>query len=206
MSVVDSPAISVAPPSAATSRMRREFGSRRGWALHGFWSAALRLGVLRSCLRVDWARVQRLVFVCRGNICRSPYAARRARQSGMRAYSCGLDVASHAAVPSPAEKIARRRGLDLSKHCPRTLGQMRAEPGDLFIPVEPGQLRPVRAHARSAGAQVTLLGLWSTPRRIHLTDPYGLDEEYFNRCFMLIDSAVACMSAKLSEAQRGNCR
>jgi len=205
MSVINSPPISAAPPSAATGRVRCEFGSRRGWALHRFWSAALRLGFLRSCQRVDWARVQRLVFVCRGNICRSPYAARRARQSGMRAYSCGLDVAGHAAVHPTAEIVARRRGLDLSKHHPRTLGQMRAERGDLFIPVEPGQLSPVRAHARSTGAQVTLLGLWSTPQRIHLTDPYGLDEEYFNLCFMLIDSAVACMSAKLSEAQLGNC-
>jgi hypothetical protein len=59
-------------------------------------------------------------------------------------------------------------------------------------------LRYLRLFAELAGAQTTLLGLWSTPPRPHLTDPYGGSVDYFNRCFMIIDSAVV----RLGEMQR----
>jgi len=189
---------SEAQPTPASSFVA-EYGRRRGWLANLTWSAALRIGALRQPRHVDWTCVQRFVFVCRGNICRSPYAARRARAAGLRAFSCGLHIGENTTVDPTAAMVARRRGLDLSSHQPRALMRMRVEPCDLLIAMEPAHLRPLRPIARRAGAQLTLIGLWSTPRRVCLTDPYGLCEEYFNRCFMLIDSAVAGMSAALTE-------
>jgi hypothetical protein len=52
--------------------------------------------------------------------------------------------------------------------------------------MEPAQL-PALA---KLGAQATLLGLWATPPRPHLEDPYGLCAAYFDTCFEVIDSAV----------------
>jgi protein-tyrosine phosphatase len=178
--------------------LRQEYGSLRGWTRHLAWSASLRIGFLQYYRRLDWSRVRRFVFVCHGNICRSPYAARRARASGLHATSCGLDIGDNDAIHPVAADIAWRRGLDLRRHRPRGLAAIHAAPEDLFVATEPGQLRYLRLFAELAGAQTTLLGLWSTPPRPHLTDPYGGSVDYFNRCFMIIDSAVV----RLGEMQR----
>jgi protein-tyrosine phosphatase len=191
--------LAASAPSAA--RVPAEYGSRRGWALHHASLLARCLGAFYREQRVDFTAVQQLIFVCRGNICRSPYAARRARAASMRAFSCGLDIGANNAVDPLAAEIARRRGLNLDAHHPRGLDQIRISSGDLIVAMEPAHLRRLRGPVRKAGAQLTLLGLWSTPLRPCLADPFGLSEEYCNRCFMLIDAAIAGLSTALSEAK-----
>ncbi|HRX86058.1 MAG TPA: hypothetical protein P5572_13645 [Phycisphaerae bacterium] len=191
--LVEAPAVE---PCAA------EFGTRRGRLQHHIFSLALRCGAFRRERRIDWSRVQQFIFVCRGNICRSPYAARRARVAGLRAFSCGLHIGDNVAIDPMAAMIARSRGLDLHQHVPRDIQQIRVNTGDLLVAMEPAHLQPLRKIIRNAGAQATLLGLWSTPRRPCLTDPYGLCEAYFNRCFMLIDSGIAGLAAAYTEARR----
>ncbi|MCB9849912.1 MAG: hypothetical protein H6817_04330 [Phycisphaerales bacterium] len=188
--------------TANTAALRDEYGSRRGWAIDRAWTIAAKFGALRACSKIDWRRVRQFVFVCRGNICRSPYAARRAKAAGFVATSCGLHIGNNTAVDPMAVAVARRRGLDLANHQPRALARMRPADDDLLIATEPNQLAALRQSAAESAAQVTLLGWWSTPRRLHLTDPYGLSEEYFNRCYMLIDSAIVGMCAAHAEAQR----
>jgi protein-tyrosine-phosphatase len=109
-------------------------------------------------------------------------------------------VGGNTTIDPTAAMVARRRGLDLERHQPRAIASAHVESADLLVAMEPAQLSMVHALARTRGAQSTLLGLWSMPRRVCLTDPFGLHEEYFNRCFMLIDSAIARMSAELTEA------
>ena len=52
-------------------------------------------------------------------------------------------------------------------------------------------------YAAEPEVQVTLLGLWSRPRRAHLHDPHTLSAAYFRTCFDLIDTAVAALLTKV---------
>lgn len=200
--VIAQPAANDTPANPFANALRDEYGSRRGWAIERLWSLATMFGALRAYRHVDWSRVRQFVFVCRGNICRSPYAARRAKASGFVATSCGLDIGDNIAIDPMAAAVARRRGLDLLSHQPRELARMRPAADDLLVATEPSQLSAIGKEIGDSVAQVTLLGLWSTPQRRHLTDPYGLSEEYFNRCYMLIDSAIVGMGKALMEARR----
>ncbi|GAC1602063.1 MAG: hypothetical protein NVS4B10_14150 [Myxococcales bacterium] len=181
--------------------IEERFGRKQGLA-------RLALSHLQDCLggyqrfrAIEWSRVQRFVFVCQGNICRSPYAEARGAAAGMRCASFGLDAPAGDRANPAASKAARARGLDLGTHRSKPAGALSLEPGDLLIAMEPEQAERLRPLARKSGAQVTLLGLWCRPRRPHLQDPFGLSDAYFATCCSHIDRAVANLVAIQASAR-----
>ncbi|KKC24752.1 hypothetical protein WP12_17710 [Sphingomonas sp. SRS2] len=150
--------------------------------------------------RIDWARVERLVFICKGNICRSAYAQGRAGQAGLATVSGGLDTQAGLPANPMAIKMGAARGLDLGPHRTRRFDELDLGPGDLMVCMEPPQARAAQRHFPAA--QVTLLGLWSRPRRPWLFDPYGLDTAYWRTCLDLIDSGIAAIAARIRQARR----
>jgi Low molecular weight phosphotyrosine protein phosphatase len=74
------------------------------------------LGWLRVDAERHWRNCERVVFVCTGNICRSPYAEAAARAHGINAVSCG----THTRTGLPADPVAIReaalRGRDMTAH------------------------------------------------------------------------------------------
>lgn len=180
------------------NRIATEYGGRRAWLSHLLACGAMHLGLMRSWRQPDLVRVRRLVFVCKGNICRSAYAERKARSMNLPAISCGLRIRADMCPPD-ALATASARGVDLSGHRPRSFEDIVLASGDLMIAMEPMQANQVHEAALATDAQVTLLGLFSTPRRPWLQDPYGLSAAYFSRCFEIIDSALTVLAAHLHE-------
>jgi len=176
------------------------FGRRRGWLFHHGWTLADRLGYFDRLPRVDWIQVRRLVFVCRGNICRSAYAEHRARSMGLNATSFGIQAGQGREADSKAIAVASKRGIDLRPHRARPLRGFKLQSGDLLVPMEPCQLKPLRTLDRTGQVQLTLLGIWCSPRRPYLQDPYGLGEAYFDHCFATIDEALNTMSRHIAAA------
>lgn len=172
--------------------VRARFGSARGLVR----LLLSRLGGSKRFASVDWPRVERLVFVCTGNICRSPYAEALARRAGLPAVSVALRGDSGFPAHPAAVAAAREAGVDLSAHRSTAIEELRLGPGDLVVAMEPWQ---AAAAAGRGGAQATLLGLWSAPRRPHLHDPYGLCDDYFRTCFALIASGVDAIAARMSK-------
>ena len=69
--------------------------------------------------------------------------------------------------------------------------------GDLIIAMEHEHL--VELRKRFPPREITLLGLWSTPQRPHLHDPYyTLSDSYFQTCFAVIDNAIAAMARRIA--------
>ncbi|HXN41848.1 MAG TPA: hypothetical protein VN918_08685 [Myxococcaceae bacterium] len=176
------------------------FGRRKGWLFHHGWTLADRLGYFAGLRGVDWVKVRRLVFVCRGNICRSAYAEHRAGSMGLNATSFGIHAGPGREADSTAITVASKRGMDLRAHRARSLGGFTAQTGDLLIPMEPSHLKPLRAIGRAGQAQLTLLGMWCSPRRPYLQDPYGLGTAYFDHCFATIDEALITMRQRMAAA------
>lgn len=86
----------------------------------------------------------------------------------------------------------------MSVHVTRTARTFQVLPTDLLVAMEPSQAAALTRIAN--GAQVTLLGLWSRPRRPYIQDPYGRSDEYFQRCFALIDSGIRDLAQTLRNA------
>jgi protein-tyrosine phosphatase len=168
-------------------------GGKRPLLKGALYTAAYRLGAFRPYLHVDWARVQRLVIACSGNICRSPYAELRARQLGLAAVSFGLRSRTGSQADPAAVANAARRGVDLTLHRSRSLDTMMLRSSDLLVAMEPSQAQRLTAFAGAAAAQLTLQGLWSSAARPYVPDPYGKDDDCFQYSYALIDSSLQRM-------------
>lgn len=174
------------------------YGGKRGYLEHirtRVWHA---LGAYNRALDIEWGSIRRLVFVCKGNICRSPYATGRARLLGAPAVSFGIETSVGNPADPAASKNALLRGVDLSAHRTARLESSRIAIGDLVIGFEPGQLAEIRRRSSICTPAVSLLGLWAHPNRPYIHDPYGRTDRYFQQCLSVIDANVAQIVGRMS--------
>ncbi len=188
-------------PSYIEQQFRSRHGGKRAWLRHLSSLLALRSGRLDRFRRIDCDIVQRVVFVCKGNICRSAYAHARAVQIGLRSDSFGLQADASSADPD-ASLNATKRGLDLGVHRPKAPHHLVLSKTDLVAAMEPEQAWHLAA--RFTHPQITLLGLWADPQRPYIHDPYGHDDEYFQTCFSIIDTAVNRMADAFPQSSCSN--
>jgi protein-tyrosine phosphatase len=176
-----------------------DHGRKQAWLRHRAAQWLHRLGSYEGLLSIDGSRVVRFVFVCAGNVCRSRYAEARARALGLETSSFGLSADGRSLPDAAAIEAARRGGLELGHRPSRRAADVRPTAVDLLVAMEPHQARELRReYPRS---QVTLLGLWCSPVRPVLADPYGLSPSYFDTCFGCIDQGIQAL-VRAVERQR----
>ena len=162
---------------------------RRRWRRWTIYLAG-RLGRFDHWKAVDWSRVERLVFVCSGNICRSPYAEHVAIGHGLLAVSCGTTAKGGATADPTAIGVAAERGISLAEHRSRHLDDISLAAGDLLVVMDLGHLAALEGIAGESNAQLTLLGLWDGAHPVVIHDPFGRPAEDFQVCFGRIDRCL----------------
>jgi protein-tyrosine phosphatase len=173
----------------AESWLRANYGTFKGSVRHALtWSQWL-AGGLDDVVRPDLSGVNRLVFVCLGNINRSCFAESVARRMGASACSIGLSTTTGAPAFPRAVATAEHFGIDLSAHRATNLSDHRPLAGDLLLAMEVRHVRRLQL-SDLAGIPVALLGGWGSPQRLHIHDPHVLSPEYFQTCFTLIEAAT----------------
>jgi protein-tyrosine phosphatase len=147
----------------------------------------------------------RVVFVCAGNICRSPMAEAlfRHHAKGLPSLS-DVEVASAGVValpgaPATGSAIAAMRevfGLDIRTHRARSF---EPDPGDTLVLALD---RWVARRIALAGGEVDLLGDAAGVPGEDVDDPYsGTDEEY-RAAAIHIDRLVRALIARLARERR----
>lgn len=182
--------------------MFESLGGKRAVVLRAWSVPRVLLSSRRRFVESVSTPVQRLVFVCAGNICRSAYGEESARRSGLLATSMGLHASDGAPANPVAAARALRRGVDLSAHRARRLQAALCRPGDLLLAFEVGHAEQIERALQGAGAQVRLLGAFLGPLSFHQHDPFGLAETYFDQCFECIDACIANMALRFGAAIR----
>ena len=176
--------------------IRHRYGTYRG--LIRLWLAQLEGGTgrLNAFRNLDWSRVERIVFVCNGNICRSAYAEHLAREQELPTASFGLYTET--GTPSPEEALATAsvRGRDISEHRATDVEDFEVLDTDLLLVTEVRQARRLVERFADRSVQIALLGDWSRPRRPHLHDPFTLSQGYFQTCFAHIETAVDALATE----------
>ena len=173
-----------------------KYGSRRG-VISTYWHKFLNfIGYYRKYSKVDWASIDRLVFVCKGNICRSAYAEVIATSLGLSSISCGVSTKDNVSANEDAIKVADSRGVSLKKHKTSRLTSVELRPTDLLIAMEPWHAEFLSDNL-TARHNITLLGLWVSSKRPYLADPYGRTDKYFNNCFEYIEKSVYEIEKKI---------
>ena len=153
--------------------------------------------------------MKRILFVCMGNICRSPLAegiARtRAREHGATLIfdSAGTEGHHVGEPPDPrARGLARQRGTAIDDLRVRRVEAEDFRSFDVMLAADRANLSrldSLRPH--DARAEVALLLPWcGGPRNGEVPDPYYGDESDFVRVFDLLDAAMPGLLARASSA------
>lgn len=142
----------------------------------------------------------RVVFVCQGNICRSPFAAALLRKE------VGGDIAVASAGmmpwpdrPSPPDAIAEAagRGVDLAAHRSAWLSAREAEAATLLVVFDDTNRAALLDRHPAAAARVLRLGDLAGLGPI--ADPWGGGPAAYKRAYDLITQAVGELARKLAE-------
>lgn len=165
------------------------FGTHRGLVRLLLGEADYLAGRLNGFLKPDLQVTRRLVFVCLGNINRSPFAENIATSLGLHATSIGLSTSTGAPAFETAVTTARRFNIDLTAHRATDFVDYERVTGDLHLAMEIRHAHQLLALGVPRSS-IFLLGHWATPHRIHIHDPHTLSDAYFRTCFTIIQSAV----------------
>ena len=178
--------------------------SRRGLLRRLIGRLHLALGRFDNLRCIDAERIERLVFVCRGNVCRSPYAEVVAKSLGLSATSCGVEVSRSAPAEAMAVRATLLRGKDLSEHMSRSIFDVPLDSSDCLVVFDLSHLPTARDVAAHVGCQITLLGLWREPSVTEIADPFGRPLQNFRQCFDEIDEALAGLMNWINQYQGGH--
>jgi protein-tyrosine phosphatase len=157
-------------------------------------------GRYRRYRKIDWNEVERLVFVCKGNICRSAFAEIVARSKGVDSVSCGIDTVEGAPANAAAVEAASRKGRDLGLHSTTRINSLSVREGDLYVAMEPWHAAYIEEYF-GGSVPCTLLGLWNSPVYPHIQDPYGCTKTYFDHCFSFIERSVCRITCEIKETK-----
>lgn len=138
-----------------------------------------------------------VLFVCTGNICRSPMAEailrhRLGERPGWRVQSAG--VAAMAGLPASAEAVVALREwkIDGSGHRSQPLSQKLVDESDWIIVMTRGHAQAVLAMFPAAKDRVRLLTEFGTDRRVEdVPDPIGMSLDVYRFIRDRIDRAMA---------------
>ncbi len=178
--------------------INNRFGSKRGFINLCLTEAARRVGRYRDFTQVDFQKVNRLIFICHGNICRSPLGAIVAKTQGASAESFGLDTRGGDSADPRAVAFATQKKMVLSDHITRHINHYSPKPGDLLVGMEPKHTDALRAlyHGHEQ-VQFTLAGLWLENPVAYLHDPYSANNCFFNLCESLVEQSARVLAARV---------
>lgn len=162
---------------------------------------------------------RRILFVCTGNSCRSPMAKVIFDQSaakrlgvkpadlpfhGVYAESAGTSALPIGGASPWAQRIAKERGGDLSRHVPTPLVPEMLARADAVYAMSRFHLERIRSLAPSLGKRARLL----SPDGAEMVDPIGGGEAEYRACADHIARAVetileSCLAAPRPVEMRG---
>ena len=143
--------------------------------------------------------IERVVVLCYGNICRSPFAGLDlARQNPkLQVRTAGL-FATEGKPPEPgALRIATEHGIDLSSHAAHLLDESDVAWADLLIGMQGRHVSTIADRWPEAREKTRLLGDYASDAPYWIEDPWGFPDDYFREVFAQIVAANRNLNARI---------
>ncbi len=136
---------------------------------------------------------EQILFVCSGNICRSPFAEYYARAVLPRVFtirSCGFIEEENRSSPYQAIEIAKNWDVDLTKHKSVLIRDHLVEDSDIIFIFEEKHFEKFQSYFPDEIHKVFYLGDLNKDCSYEIEDPYGGDENRFRSIYTEISHAL----------------
>jgi len=162
------------------------------------------LRMRRSELRRIPAAIRSLLFVCRGNIIRSPMATALLRQcvsglapSAISIASAGLHACRGQGADARAITVAKDFGISLDEHRAQPLTDELVRQADMIFVMDAFNEAELLGRYPEAENKVFMLGAWAAgrwPDRIEILDPYDGAEADIRWCYERLQSCIRSLA------------
>lgn len=133
-----------------------------------------------------------VLFVCVGNICRSPTAEVMLRQAvagkGIQISSAGLGALIGHGIDATAQELLAEQGMDGLAHRARQIDDAILGAADLVLTMERKHVRRIAEIAPQASGKTFLLCKWQQEQEI--PDPYRQQRPAFEHVYKLMAEGV----------------
>src|SRR5262249_5801907 len=161
------------------------------------------------CLYQRWmtvcpTSVTYVLFVCHGNICRSPFAAAYFQSLVMKrgmpltVKSAGLDTTPGKPAHSNTKALGEQQELSLAGHVTTRLEADLVNQSDLIIVMEIAQKNRVQHLYPASRGKVVLLGYFDPKGPLEISDPFGTPLDNFKICFQQVTRCCDNLVDRLS--------
>ena len=164
-------------------------------------------------MTVSPSNIRNILFVCAGNICRSPMAEWQLKAllwenpiTGMQVGSAGLIALPGNSASFNAVRVARENSISLEEHKARLITAELIDNADLVLVMESHQGHELIADHPQASEKILLLRHFARygSRERGISDPYGRNLEAYRFCFEDIKECVESLYEWLVEANQPN--
>ena len=151
--------------------------------------------------------MKNFLFICLGNICRSPFAeglfeklAAKEKLGALQTQSAGLIALPGNPATHMAQQVAKEYAVDLTEHKAQPVSQDLVNWSDLIMVMEKSHQDSLFAQFPEAADKTRLIRHYARygSKNRGITDPYGLDYEAYRFCFLDIEDAVAGLIKSLT--------
>ncbi len=145
-----------------------------------------------------------VLFLCLGNLCRSPFAAVAAagRLPGVTIASAGFLSHDGRGSPPHVVQTAQSLGFDLSTTRAQRVTAAQVAAADLVVCMDLSHLERVALEFPDALAKTTLLGLFDPAGPVEIRDPYDLSPAATREVFVRMLRALDALASQATRRAR----
>ncbi len=140
--------------------------------------------------------VNTILFICYGNICRSPaaeyYFNYRAMQEGSNIRARSAGIAARRGIPAAEEmiRLLEHNGINMQAHTARPVSRLFIDDADIILAMEENHANVLRERFPDATKKIQTFLAYTNGTDNEVPDPYMHSYELFEKSFSLIQQGI----------------
>jgi len=149
--------------------------------------------IIRKVIASKVRNAKKIIFICKGNICRSPFAqlyAAKILPKKLKFLSAGYIPLKGRLSPGEALAAATKFGIDLSHHSSRKVTSDDLYSSDVIFVFDKQNYTDILINNPSVLHKVYLLGVYNNTESSEISDPNGQSEKVFYQIYYTIKTCI----------------